>query len=31
VTYVQDTGFLAQQIQLVQLVFNPPATAPTTR
>jgi hypothetical protein len=26
VTYVQDTGFLAQQIQLLQLVFNPPTT-----
>jgi hypothetical protein len=25
VTYVQDTGFLAQQLQLVQLVFGPPA------
>ncbi len=25
VSYVQDTGFLAQQIQLVQLVFGPPA------
>jgi hypothetical protein len=23
VTYVQTTGFLAQQIQLVQLVFGP--------
>lgn len=25
VTYVQDTGFLAQQLQLLQLVFEPPA------
>ncbi len=25
VTYVQDTGFLAQQLQLLQVVFNPPA------
>ena len=25
VTYVQDTGFLAQQIQLLQLVFEPPS------
>ncbi len=25
VTYVQDTGFLKQQIQLVQIVFGPPA------
>jgi hypothetical protein len=24
VTYVQDTGFLQQQIQLLQIVFNPP-------
>jgi len=24
VTYVQDTGFLAQQLQLLQLVFGPP-------
>jgi hypothetical protein len=24
VTYVQDTGFLAQQVQLLQLVFAPP-------
>lgn len=24
-TYVQDTGFLAQQLQLVQIVFAPPA------
>jgi len=25
VTYVQDTGFLAQSLQLVQVVFGPPA------
>ena len=25
VTYVQDTGFLAQQLQIVQIVFAPPA------
>jgi Domain of unknown function (DUF4185) len=25
VTYVQDTGFLAQDLQLLQLVFAPPA------
>jgi hypothetical protein len=28
VTYVQDTGFLAQQIQLLQLVFVAPAGSP---
>jgi hypothetical protein len=30
-TYVQDTGFLAQQVQLLQLVFGPPATSPSPK